>query len=315
MLHWFKISRMSIIGIDIGGTKCAVVACDIDGKIDFRKSFSTADCESTLEMIFLIIESIESKESVIFGISCGGPLDSKNGIILSPPNLPGWDGIRIVEMLESRFGGKAYLMNDANAGALAEWKFGAGRGYNNVIFLTCGTGMGSGMIIDGRLYEGPSGMAGEIGHVRLADIGPVGYGKVGSFEGFCSGTGIANLAKEQARQCNGKVGFNNGSVEAINVRDVAEAARNGDEVALVIFDTVARYYGRALSILIDVINPEVIILGGVYMRCQDLLDPVMREVLAEESLPRSLQDCPVVPASLGEEIGDYAAISIALYNT
>ena len=115
---------------------------------------------------------------------------------MCPPNLPDWDNVPLVEMTEKRLGIKTILQNDANACAVAEWKFGAGRGTRNMVFLTFGTGMGAGLILDGRLYSGTNDMAGEVGHIRLAPKGPLGYGKKGSFEGFCSGGGIADLAKQ-----------------------------------------------------------------------------------------------------------------------
>ena len=129
------------------------------------------------------------------GISCGGPLDSKKGIIFSPPNLPGWDNVPITRILSDEFGVETALQNDANACALAEWLMGAERGHSNMIFLTFGTGMGAGLILNGRLYSGTNDLGGEVGHIRLAKTGPVGFGKAGSFEGFCSGGGIAQLAK------------------------------------------------------------------------------------------------------------------------
>lgn len=134
------------------------------------------------------------------GISCGGPLDSKTGVILSPPNLPGWDHIEITRHFTETLGVPARLINDANASALAEWKYGAGVGTQNMIFLTFGTGLGAGLVLNGALFEGTNGMAGEIGHMRLAAFGPSGYGKCGSFEGFCSGAGIAELARGFARE-------------------------------------------------------------------------------------------------------------------
>ena len=130
------------------------------------------------------------------GITCGGPLDSKKGLIMSPPNLPKWDKIPITKIIEDNFNVPVFLQNDANACALAEWRFGAGKGTNNMIFLTFGTGLGAGLILDGRLYAGTNNLAGEIGHIRLAKDGPLGYDKKGSFEGFCSGAGIARLAKK-----------------------------------------------------------------------------------------------------------------------
>lgn len=132
------------------------------------------------------------------GISCGGPLDSRRGVILSPPNLPGWDEVPVKAYFERETGAPAMLRNDADACAVAEWRYGAGRGCRNMVFLTFGTGFGAGLILNGALYSGSCDMAGEIGHIRAPGdpaYRPVGYGKSGSFEGYCSGGGIAELGR------------------------------------------------------------------------------------------------------------------------
>jgi len=185
-------TQRAVIGLDIGGTKCGVIRADEQGRISEVRQFPTGTCRETLERMFAEIAKLQPGKLPLFGVSCGDPQDAKRGIILGPPNLPGWDHVPIKAMLEERFGGEAHLMNDANAGALAEWRFGAGRGTRSMVFITCGTGFGAGMVLDGRLYEGASGAAGEIGHVRLEPDGPVGYGKAGSAEGFCSGAGSHN---------------------------------------------------------------------------------------------------------------------------
>ena len=247
-----------------------------------------------IEELFVVAEALLSKNSVAMedltgiGISCGGPLSSKKGIILSPPNLPGWDNIPIVKLTESRFGKRVLLQNDANACAVAEWKFGAGKGYDNVIFLTFGTGMGAGLILNGRLYSRTSDFAGEVGHLRLADMGPVGFGKAGSFEGFCSGGGIAQLAQVKVRerlQIGESVLFCSGlnELDKLTAKLVAEAAYKGDELALDIYDTCAEYLGSGLSLLIDILNPEVIIMGSIYGRAKSLLDKRMLQVISREA--------------------------------
>lgn len=182
-----------LTGIDIGGTKCAVIVGDENGIADKIK-FETTTVDETIKNIISAVEKLGANDAI--GISCGGPLDSKRGVIMSPPNLPGWDNIEIVKMLEERFKMPVSIQNDANACALAEWKYGAGRGTENMIFLTFGTGLGAGLILDGRLYAGTNDMAGEVGHIRISDYGPVGYGKAGSFEGFCSGGGIAEIGED-----------------------------------------------------------------------------------------------------------------------
>lgn len=161
------------IGIDIGGTKCAVVLGDAEGRILKKVRFPTQTdrgAQQAIDRILQAVAAMHPAQAAAIGVSCGGPLDSVQGTILSPPNLPGWDHIEIKRILEERFGRPAYVQNDANACTVAEWKFGAARGKRNVIFLTCGTGMGAGLILDGRLYEGRDGAAGEIGHVRMSEL-------------------------------------------------------------------------------------------------------------------------------------------------
>ena len=191
--------KENIIGVDIGGTKCAVTYGQQEGNrvtILDKECFRTSDVTQTIEQLKTCIRNVmgrhglEAGNTRAIGISCGGPLDSRTGVVMSPPNLPGWDNIPIVGIFEKEFGIRTAIHNDANACALAEWQFGAGAGTRNMIFLTFGTGLGAGLILDGRIYTGTNDNAGELGHIRLSDFGPVGYGKCGSFEGFCSGGGI-----------------------------------------------------------------------------------------------------------------------------
>jgi glucokinase len=320
---------MNLIGIDIGGTKCAVILGRLSnsGELEVadKKSYVTTDYPSPSKLIELFstdIKEIIKKNNLDIsdiaatGISCGGPLDSKRGIILSPPNLPGWDEIHIVDILEKRLKMPVAIQNDANACALAEWKFGAGRGTQNMVFLTFGTGMGSGLILDGRLYSGTNDNAGEVGHLRLNDIGPVGYGKAGSFEGFCSGGGIAQLARIKVMeklQMGEKVSFCNSmnDLQNITARSVAEAANKGDRLAQEIYEICGTYLGKGLSIIIDVLNPECIVIGSIFVRSANLLISSMEKALEKESLPLARKVCRIVPAELEETIGDIASLSVA----
>jgi glucokinase len=315
------------LGFDIGGTKCAVVLGrqkENDLEITARQVLPTEG--PAIEMIDLLFNTAETmmKQQNIdinkvqgIGISCGGPLSSKLGIVLSPPNLPGWINTPIIELCEKRFGRPSVLQNDANACAVAEWMYGAGKGADNLMFLTFGTGMGAGLILNGKLYSGKMDLAGEVGHIRLADIGPVGFGKAGSFEGFCSGGGIAQLGQIKARerlQLGHPVSFCTtiDDLPKITAKMIAEAAYKGDAVALEIFKLCGFYLGRALSIFIDMLNPELIILGSIYGRAKDLLYPHIKEVIEVEAIPESAQHCRIVAAGLEENIGDYAAISLAV---
>ena len=301
-------------GIDIGGTKCAIVNADENGKILSKIKFPTTNVKETLSNIINAIKEIGCQNYI--GISCGGPLDSKKGIIMSPPNLPGWDDIHIVEILGKEFGVPVFLQNDANACALAEWKFGAGMGTQNMIFLTFGTGMGAGLILNGKLYSGTNDMAGEVGHIRMSDNGPVGYGKSGSFEGFCSGGGIAQIAKSIAT-AKLEVGEttlfckNYEELETVTAQTVADAAKKGDADAIKVYDICAEKLGAGLSILIDILNPEMIVIGSIFERSGELLYEKMRNVIDRETLPFSNSVCKIVPAKLGDSIGDVAAVSVA----
>jgi glucokinase len=234
---------------------------------------------------------------------------------MSPPNLVGWDNIPIVRLVEDRVHISAHLQNDANACAYAEWKYGAGKGTRDMVFLTMGTGLGAGLIIDGRLYSGANDNAGEAGHISLSDFGPVGYGKRGSFEGFASGGGIAQIAQTIAKehiQRGEKISWiKDNDIFGITAKDVSEAAKGGDELAIEVFELSGEYLGRGLSILIDIINPELIVIGSMYVRCEQLLKPSMEKAINRYALSNAAKVCRVVPALLGEKIGDIAALSLA----
>ena len=181
-----------LAGVDIGGTKCAVglgwAEAGTVTPLHKRRFPTPATPEAALAQLVTDLETLVREQGegapAAVGVSCGGPLNSTQGLILSPPNLPGWDAVDVVSPFREHFGVPAALQNDANACALAEWQWGAGRGCRSMVFLTFGTGMGAGLILDGQLYAGITDMAGEVGHVRLAEDGPLGYGKRGSFEGF-----------------------------------------------------------------------------------------------------------------------------------
>jgi len=314
---------MYILGFDIGGTKCAVNTAEWNGnEIRLLKRAEiptdlTTSPEEMIERLTKLADGILVGKPDSIGISCGGPLDSSEGIILGPPNLPGWERVEIKQQIEEHYGVPVRLENDANACAVAEWKFGAGRGINNMVFLTFGTGPGGGLILGGRLFSGTNGNAGEVGHIRLADDGPVGFGKRGSFEGFASGGGIGRLGYKMALDALGKgvpvSYFMEGmSPSDVTAKAIAEAARSGDATAIEVYRISGEYLGKGLAILIDVLNPERIVIGSVYARSGDLMREAMTQVLEREALTPSLSVCSIVPAELGDRIGDYAAIAVAV---
>lgn len=303
------------IGLDIGGTKCAAV-CALPGEtpvIVDKIRFETAECsgwQSVLGALSDAVKTLSARNAAHIlgiGISCGGPLNSRRGRILSPPNLPGWDDVPIVDYFKEKFHVPVFLQNDANACAVAEWKFGAGKGCRNMIFLTFGTGLGAGLILDGKLYSGTNDMAGEVGHIRLAQDGPIGYGKHGSFEGFCSGGGIARLAAQMYAQYSGDTVL---SADNLTAKSVADAAEQGDAFAKSVYHACGKRLGQGLSVLIDILNPERIVIGSIFARSGHLLRETMQEELEKEALPLAASVCQIVPAELGESIGDYAALGV-----
>ena len=251
------------------------------------------------------------------GIVCGSPLDEQAGLVLAPPNLPRWTAVDVLTPFAARFGVRPALLNDADAGALAEWAWGAARGARHVVFLTMGTGLGAGLILDGRLYRGTAGLAGEAGHWRLAADGPPGHGKAGSFEGFCAGSGIAREAQRQAAEqlANGtpsRLAPDWPSVAGLTAARAARAADDGDAVAIQLWAGVGTWLGVGLALLVDLLNPDVIVLGGIYTRQIARLEPAMRAALGQEALAASLQVCRIEPSALGERIGDWSGLAAAL---
>lgn len=313
-----------LAGIDIGGTKCAITIGKVEGEdieVLYKEKFPTPEKpEEAVEKLVNTLKKMAAAHPEIslsaIGISCGGPLDSEKGLILCPPNLPDWDGFDVVTPFTESFGVPCGVQNDANACALAEWLWGAGKGTKNMIFLTFGTGLGAGLILDGKLYSGTNDMAGEVGHVRLAQNGPEGYGKKGSFEGFCSGGGIARygIPKIQEWVAQGKrtaILDRGQKIEEVTTQDIGLSAQAGDELALSILQDTGKMLGKGIAMLMDILNPQRIIIGSVFLRQEGILRAPMEEVIAREALSYTRKVCQVVPAGLGEQLGDYAALSVA----
>ena len=309
------------IGVDVGGTKTAVVVSSHPPETLGRMEFATLPQQGPERALQLIIESARSLlaehgfagEAIAgIGVSCGSPLDRVRGIIQAPPNLSTWVDVPIRKLLEEEFHATCRVENDANAGAVAEHRFGAGVGAEHMIFLTLGTGLGAGIIAAGSLYLGANGDAGEIGHVRLSPTGPVGYHKAGSIEGWASGGGIAQLAVRMVEQAERRGRSSRLSNGVLTAREVGVAAQAGDAVALSILRRAGERLGQALAMLIDVLNPQRIVLGGLAWRMGDALLAPMQEVIAREALPQTLRACEIVPAALGEKIGDVSALCVAM---
>lgn len=302
----------TIVGLDIGGTKFAVVEGTAAGEILARTQHPTeteAGFERTFARLCTAVEATltaahaAERRASALSVSIGGPLDIERGIIYSPPNLPGWDNIPLKDLLRQRFDLPVYVEHDGNAGALAEWRFGAGIGARNLIFLTMGTGLGGGIILNGAIYRGTTDLAGEVGHMRIAPDGPLAYGKRGSWEGYCAGPTFAILAREMFPQRWGA---------GVTTPEIVSLALARDADALRVVERVAGYLGQGLAILADILNPEVIVIGSMAVRLGEVLLEPARRAMREEALPGTYAACRVLPAALGERIGDIAALCAAI---
>lgn len=318
------------LGFDIGGTKCAVSLAEIaDGKLPRilqKKSVDTDFSENAETFVGRLADigtgileksAIPQSQIAAVGISCGGFIDAKNGIVVTTPVIPSWRNVEIVKIVESKIKARAFVQNDANACALVEWIFGAGRGAKHMVFLTCGTGLGAGLIVNGALLEGANGNAGEVGHIRLENWGPVACGKSGSLESFASGYGIGQLGKIKAAEIlhsGGECTFcsDMSKLETVTAKTLAEAAANGDETAAEIFAIAGDFLGRGIAVICDILNPELVVIGSVFKRSEKLMRPFLEKAFARESQAFTRQCCRIVAAELGENVGDYAALSIAV---
>jgi glucokinase len=301
-----------LLGMDIGGTKSAAIVGDGDGNALAREEFPTTGPEETIAKLIGLGQLLCAGERpVACGIACGGPLSSREGLLLSPPNLPGWDRVPVVKMVREALAVPTALENDANACAVAEWLWGLNGQVDDLVYLTCGTGNGAGIVLGGKLIRGRQDMAGEIGHVRLLDAGPVGYHKAGSIEGLTSGRALGSLAQWRLAEAHEPTRLDAMPREDVSGKIVGEAAIDGDPFALRIVRQQGDYLGRACAILIDVLNPQRISLGSTAQRLGALLIDSVREAARREALPASFEACVIDKAVLGERIQDLSTLAIA----
>lgn len=307
--------QLTIIGLDIGGTKTAIVEGTGDAEILQRAEVATEASRPFDETFPRVVELMKravgaarqaDREVIAISVSVGGPLKIAEGVLIDPPHLPGWRGVRLKERLVGEFPKlPVFVEHDGNAGALAEFHFGAGKGregLEHLVFLTFGTGLGAGLIVNGRVVRGATDTAGEVGHLRLAWEGPVGFGKAGSWEGFASGEGLVALASRM---------FPSRWSRATPIREVVEAMLADDPQALAVAAEAGKWMGRGMALLVDTLNPQMIVLGSLAVALGDRVLGPARRALAEEALPQAVADCEVVPAKLGKRIGDVAALMAA----
>ena len=315
-----------VVGIDIGGTKLAAVVADKDGNILQKVRKPTESEKGPRHAVQLLLEMVAEvldlaglrRENISgIGVSCGGPLDTKTGIIYSPPNLPGWDALPLKEMIESELHIPTVIENDANASALAEARFGGGRGYDYVLYMTMSTGIGGGIVANGEIYHGANDSAGEVGHQILLPDGPLcGCGQHGCLEALCSGPSIARRAQQAiADQPHTKIlTLADGEMDSVRSEHVLQAAGDGDALAIALVEETAYYMGWGIANLVNILNPQIVLLGTIAVAAGDLLLDPIRRTVTEMAMQRPLETVKIMPAELGDSIGDLAAISLVIDN-
>lgn len=316
--------KKHVVGIDIGGTKLATVVADGTANIlsKLRKpTLAEKGPEYAIHLLFemvyetVALAGVKQMDISAIGVSCGGPLDTKTGVVYSPPNLPGWDALPLKTRLESAFQIPVTIENDANASALAEWRFGGGRGYDVVLYMTMSTGIGGGIVLNGQIYHGANDSAGEVGHQILCPNGPrCGCGKRGCLEALCSGPAIARRAKDaiQKEPSTAMLALADGCIEQVKSEYVLEAARQGDALALKLVDETAYYMGWGIANLVNILNPDIILLGTIAIAAGDLLLKPIRERVAALAMARPADAVKIMPAQLGETLGDLAAVALVV---
>jgi glucokinase len=310
------------LGIDIGGTKLAVGVATPDGQLLLTDRIPTLAHEGPDAVINRLIDLCKKTvaksqipwDQFVVGVACVGPLDADRGLIQNPANLPGWHDIPLIARLQEAFHAPTFLENDANAAALGEFLFGAGRGTRNMVYLTISTGIGGGAILDGKLYRGENGNAAEIGHTTVLYNGRLcNCGNLGCLEAYCSGTHIAARAREAIQAGASSLILQlAGSPDKITTRHILEALKQSDSFAQSFWAETMSILGAGLCNVIHNFNPRRIVLGGGVTHAGDLLFiPVRRETYRRAMKP--LADvCDIVPATLGDDVGIYGALAVAL---
>lgn len=316
-----------LAGVDIGGTKLAVGVSDLCGRIlsvvrepTDRSGGPDPVLRALERMLCRALDEAGRKLGLAsgrpalraIGIGVGGPLDPERTVVLRAPNLPGWDNCPVKAFFEDAFGVPANMDNDASTAALGEARMGAGKGFSVVCYFTVSTGIGGGIVINGRLYRGASASAGEFGHQIILPNGPLCLcGRRGCLEALASGTSIARRAREQLPADSMLLRMADGDPNAITAAMVAEAARAGDAYSLRLWEETGYYLGIGVSNVINILNPDRVVLGGGVTKAGDLLFEPVRRTVAETAMRELAAVCEVVPAALGDNVGVAGAICLA----
>jgi glucokinase len=317
-----------VLGVDLGGTKISVGTMTADGSRRFallsQPTLAVEGADAVTERIATMIESVIARtmeetgasrhDFLGVGIGSPGPIDRVQGLVITTPNL-GWHDFPLRDRVSNDVGLRATLDNDANCATLGEWWIGAARGGRNVVGLTIGTGIGGGLILDGRLYHGASDVAGEIGHTTLDSTGRrCKCGNYGCLEAYASGPAIADRAREALAGGEDSLltAMVAGRLEHLTAQHVYEASKSGDDVAREVVRETARFIGTGVANLLNIFNPDVVVLaGGVAQAGEDLLGPLRAEVRRRAFKP-AVDACRIVPGTLGGTAGMVGAVKTFL---
>lgn len=312
------------LGIDLGGTKILTGLINSGGTLlaqDYRKTKARKGPEAVVQRMaesateVIAAAGIVPEDVQAVGIGAPGPVNVIAGVVTSPPNLPGWVQVPLRQLIQEALGIPAFLENDANAAALGEYLFGAGRGYQDIIYITVSTGIGGGLILNGRLYHGIDGAAAEVGHMTVIPNGPrCGCGNQGCLEAVSSGTAIAREAKEL---------LNRGvptliselaadDPEDVSARIVAQAAQQGDAEAQEIVRKAMDYLGIGIANLVNIFNPELVIIGGSLTKLGEMMFDRVQSAVNRRAFRISAQRVKIVPAELGDRVGIFGAAAVAI---
>lgn len=312
-----------VAGIDLGGTKIYAVLADMDGRVCGEEKIPTRPEDgfaAVMERMARAVDDLLGRTGIDGGalkalaVGAPGPLNPRTGVIHHAPNL-GWREQPLGEALASRLGGVPVAVeNDANLAALGEYVYGAGQGVRDLVYITVSTGIGGGLILNGELYRGAAYAAGEVGHLPVADGPACRCGARGCLETVASGTAIARRARDKADAgcAPGILALAGGNPAGITAQTVTRAAENGDMIAQAILNEAAGYLGKGLAIIVNLLNPAMIILGGGVMQARRLFWDKMLEALKEAALDTALNGLKIVPAALGGRSGGMGAVALAL---
>jgi glucokinase len=306
----------SAIGIDVGGTKVGALLISENGEVltEERADTPRDDVEATLEVVYRLAEALgERGDAVAVGVGAAGMVDAEAGMLRFAPNLD-WTEVPVRELVAKRTGLPCVLDNDANAAAWGEYRFGAGRGHRDLLVVTVGTGIGGGIISGGRLVRGAHGFAAEIGHFIVEPGGPwCGCGNRGCWEQVASGQALDRAAREAAQSRPDSLIADLAGTHAPVGRHVWEAARQRDRMATSILDEVGRRLGEGIAGLVNVLDPEAVVIGGGVVDIGDLLlAPARRAFVTAVEAPDHRPEVPLVPAQLGNRAGAIGAAALAL---